>query len=323
MNPIDALPEFHADRLRAFLAVVRAKGFSRGARALGQSQSSVSQAVLGLERELGEPLFVRDGRTIHLTEAGAVLQRHAERAFAELAAARIELGRRKELRAGFLSLGASDTLATYFLPPLLMAFRAKHPQIELRLHNRPSPAVAARVASRRLDLGMISLPLPDRLRLGGRVPSDVLRLTVLAEQREVVICAPGHALAKRKRIDIAELVRHPLILLDATTSTRSFLEAQFRAGEHEPKVVMETSSVEVAKRFVGLDFGVSVIPAMAVAREVAQRELVSLALSVAAPAREVALITSTLGPLSHATRAFLTIAQSALPAAASRARGSP
>lgn len=311
---MDALPEFHADRLRAFLAVVRAHGFSRGARLLQQSQSSVSQAVLALERELGEPLFVRDGRSVHLTEAGVVLQRHAERAFAELSAARVELSRRRDLRAGSLSLGASDTLATYFLPPVLMAFRAKHPQVELRLDNRPSPAVAARVAARRLDLGIISLPLPSRLRLMGRVPSDVLRVTVLSEQREVVICAKGHELSKRKRIDVAELVRHPLILLDTTTSTRSFLETQFRAGDHVPKVVMETSSVEVAKRFVGLGFGVSVIPAMAVTREVAQGELSSLALSVAAQAREVALITSTAGPLSHATRAFLAVAQDVMPA---------
>jgi len=306
---MDALPEFHADRLRAFLAVVRSGGFSRGARALGQSQSSVSQAVLLLEKELGEPLFVRDGRTVHLTEAGKVLQHHAGRAFAELVAARAALDRRKDLRTGRLSLGTSDTLATYFLPPLLTAFRKQHPQLELRLDNRPSPAVAARVAARRLDLGIISLPLPSNMRIGGRPPLDVLRVTVLSEQREVVICAPDHLLAKRRRIDVAELVRHPLILLDTTTSTRSFLDAQFRAAAREPEVVMETSSVEVAKRFVGLGFGVSVIPAMAVSREVQQRELVAITLSVDAAPRQVALITSTAGPLSHATRAFLEIAK--------------
>ena len=75
------LPELHADRLRAFLAVAREGGFSRAARALGRTQSSLSQAVRALEVELGETLFVRDARDVELTEAGQILREHAERAF--------------------------------------------------------------------------------------------------------------------------------------------------------------------------------------------------------------------------------------------------
>ncbi|MFT3927941.1 MAG: LysR family transcriptional regulator [Myxococcales bacterium] len=77
------IPELHADRLRAFLAVAREGGFSRAARALGRTQSSLSQAVRALELELGETLFVRDARDIELTEAGQILREHAERAFQE------------------------------------------------------------------------------------------------------------------------------------------------------------------------------------------------------------------------------------------------
>ena len=78
------LPELHADRLRAFLAVAREGGFSRAARALGRTQSSLSQAVRALEVELGETLFVRDAREVELTEAGQILREHAERAFLEI-----------------------------------------------------------------------------------------------------------------------------------------------------------------------------------------------------------------------------------------------
>src|SRR6185295_5048265 len=110
-----------AVRLGAFVAVAREGGFSRAARALGRTQSSVSQAVALLEAELGEALFVRDGRQTHVTAAGRVLLAHAERAFAEMDAARAELAALRDLTAGTLALGASDTFATYLLPPVFAA----------------------------------------------------------------------------------------------------------------------------------------------------------------------------------------------------------
>ncbi|MCA9676055.1 MAG: LysR family transcriptional regulator, partial [Myxococcales bacterium] len=82
------VPELRLDRLRAFAAVAREGGFSRAARALGRTQSSVSQAVALLEDDVGDLLIVRDGRRTALTEAGRVLRDHAERVLAALADAR-------------------------------------------------------------------------------------------------------------------------------------------------------------------------------------------------------------------------------------------
>ena len=92
--------DFRGDRLAAFVAVAREGGFSRAARALGRTQSSLSQAVALLEHDLAEALFVRDGRSTHLTDAGRVLLAHAERAFAELDAARAELAALRDLTSG-------------------------------------------------------------------------------------------------------------------------------------------------------------------------------------------------------------------------------
>src|SRR4051794_35172821 len=121
------LPELHADRLRAFLAVSREGGFSRAARALGRTQSSLSQAVRALELELGETLFVRDAREVELTEAGQILREHAERAFLEISRARDALLSLRKLTRGTLRVGTSDTLATYVLPAVFAAFRKRYP----------------------------------------------------------------------------------------------------------------------------------------------------------------------------------------------------
>lgn len=300
-----------ADRLRAFLAVAREGGFSRAARRLGRTQSSLSQAVAGLERDLGEPLFVRAGRETRLSEAGRILVPHAERAFAELDRALAALAARRDLAAGTLVIGASDTVAAYLLPPVFAAFRARHPGVELRLDNRPSPAIAARVAEGAVDLGVLSLPLPPGLRLAGRPADEELRLEPLAAQRDVAVCPPGHPLARRRRARLAELADQPLLLLDRTTAARAHLDARFAAAGLAPRVVMEASSVEALKRLVELGFGVSVVPEWAAAREVASGALAAVAVA-GLGGRRVALATPTAGPLSPATREFVAIARAEL-----------
>ncbi len=299
------------ERLRAFLAVAREGGFSRAARALGQSQSAVSQAVIALERGLGEPLFVRDGRVVALTDAGQILRAHAERALGELAAARAAIGKRQRLTAGRLVLGTTDTLACYLLPPVLAAFRARHPELDLGLRLRPSPIVAALAAARRVDVALVTLPLPARLGRARRKTAAAVHAEPLLEQRDVAVCAPGHALAARARVRLAELAPHPLVLLDRTTATRAALDARFAALGTTPRVVMEMTSVEALKRMVELGFGVSVVPELAVADEARRGALVRIALDDG-PRREVALVTPTVGPLSHAARAFVEVCRERL-----------
>jgi len=297
--------DFRTDRLRAFVAVARQRGFTRGARALGRSQSSVSQAVSLLEDELGEPLLVRDGRSVRVTAAGALLLVRAERAFAELEAAEAEIAALRGLESGRLTLGTSDTLAIYLLPPVFACFRERHPGVELKLVNRPSPALAEQVAARQVDLAVASLPLPKSL-------TDPLRVEVLSEQRDVLICRPDHALASRDRVSLASLADHPLLLLDRSTGTRAVLDARFAKLGVEPNIVMEMSSVEVLKRLVELGFGASIVPAMAAQREVANGSLMQIEIRGLGRARQVGILTPTAGPLSPAASAFVAIAHERL-----------
>ncbi|MEY4510779.1 MAG: hypothetical protein RLZZ450_2901 [Pseudomonadota bacterium] len=314
--------ELSTPRLRAFLAVAKARGFSTAARELSQSQSSLSQAVSALEEELGQPLFIRDGRSIHLTEAGRILREHAERAFLELERATDALSALRDLTRGSLLVGTSDTLASYLLPPVFAAFRARYPDVELRLDNRTSPAVAERVAQHRVDLGVISLPLPKAQRIGGRPASEVLVIETLRSQREVVICPKGHAFARRRGVTLAELASQPLVLLDRSTASRALLDQSFRELGLRPHVVMEMSSVEVIKRLVELGFGLSLIPELSGMREFEHGELVALrtkGTEASWPRRHVGLITPIHGSLSHAARAFVEVLRRELPTERARA----
>jgi DNA-binding transcriptional LysR family regulator len=299
-------------RLHTFFLVAREGGFSRAARRLGRTQSSVSQAVALLERELGAELFQRAGRGATPTEAGRLLLAHAERIFEEMARARSHLEAAADLRAGELVIGASDTLACYLLPPLLAAFRDRYPGVELRLDNRPSPATALAVAEGRTQVGVVSLPLPQGLSAGGRPLAERVRCEPLIPQADVAILPPGHRLARRARISVRDLLSAPLLLLDRTTATRAYLESAFAAHRERPQIAMEMSSVEVLKRLVELGFGVSVVPAWAATREHRDRSLVARPLSGLPARRSVGLALPAADPLPRATAAFAELARATL-----------
>lgn len=276
--------ELRSDRLRLFEAVVRLGGFSAAARSLELTQSSVSQTIAALEADVGQPLFDRSSRKLRLTEAGEALRGHAGAVLDALAQTRAALQQLEHVVTGTLALGATDTLATHVLPPVFAAFRRQHPGVELRLDNRTSPAIAEKVASRELDAGVVSLPLPR-----GSAGVEALTQVPLVEQRDVVIVPRGHALAKRKSVRLDQVARFPLVLLDRTTASRAWLERHLAAAKLSPRVAMEMSSLEVLKRLVELDFGISVVPELSVRDEVSGKRLVALPL-IGAERRMVGLL---------------------------------
>ncbi len=306
IHPLDT------DQLLAFVTVARERGFSRAARRLGRTQSAISQAVARLEQDLDARLFVRSGRTTELSAAGRALLERAERILDEMERAREGLKALHDLASGQLVVGTSDTLAYYALPPILAAFRARYPGVELRLDNRPSPATAERVAERAVDVGVVTLPLPPGLRAGGRPVAERLRIEPLARQEEVAICRPDHPLARRRRVGLEAILAFPLLLLDRTTGARALLDAELARLGAVPAPAMEMSSVEVLKKLVELGLGVSVVPALAVEREVEAGVLAAVRLSGLAVERSVGLVTPAAGPPSRAAAAFAEIARTAL-----------
>ncbi len=307
-----AMAPLNSDQLLAFAAVARERGFSRAARRLARTQSAVSQAVARLEEDLGTRLFLRQGRVTELTPAGRLLLERAQRVLDEMERARESLQAMAELREGLLVIGTSDTLAYYLLPPAIAAFRARYPGVELRLDNRPSPATAERVAERAGDVGVGTLPLPPELRIGGRPAAERLRIEPLAPQEEVAICPPGHPLASRRRATLQAVAAHPLLLLDRSTGARSLLDAELARVGAAPAVAMEMSSVEVLKKLVELGLGVSIVPALAVQREVAAGTLAAVRLAGLSAGRRVGMVFPAGGPLPRAAAAFADIARTAL-----------
>jgi DNA-binding transcriptional LysR family regulator len=262
----------------------------------------VSQAIRALEDAVEERLFLRLGRTIELTAAGRILLEHVDESFAALDRARARLSALHELETGELVIGTSDTNACYVLPPVLAAFRARHPGVEVRISNRPSPGTEAQVLAHEVDVGFVTLP----------AGSDKLVAEPLARREDVAIFAPDHPLAGRKRIRLAQLLDSPLLLLDTGSRTRSFIDERLAAERARPRLAMELASIEVVKRLVALGFGVSVVPRIAVEAEVAAGTLASAAVFTRAQARSLGVVYARTAPLSRAAEVFVEMARGIL-----------
>lgn len=294
------------DRLGAFLEVARAGSFSRAARTLGRTQPALSHAVKELEREIGEALLLRERPLVKPTEAGRILIEHATTALSELGRGIERISALKGLRTGRLLLGTTDTHACHVLPPVLRAYRARFPGVELVLENRPSPAVAELVLKREVDLGFVTLPLPAAL-----ARRKELRAETAFATENVAICAPHHALSRRRRVRWTELAREPLLLLHTATTTRQAIDRAMRRLGRTPEIVLESGSLEVLKKLVALHFGVSIVPEFAVAREVARRELVALRIGQRGERAALGFVSRTTGT-TPAAEAFIEVARSAL-----------
>src|SRR4051794_24799485 len=147
-------------QLRYFVAVARAGNFSRAAERCHVSQPSLSQQILKLERQLGQPLLNRLGRRAVPTDAGRLL---LERATAILAA--VEDAERR-LQAGDgghgrLAVGAIPTIAPYLLPAALERFARRWPAVEVSLVEDVTRNLVAAVAEGELDLAVVALPQGD------------------------------------------------------------------------------------------------------------------------------------------------------------------
>lgn len=285
------------ERLNAFQAVAREKSFSKAAQKLFKTQPAISQAIRSLEEELGERLFLRLGRTIQMTPAGQVLFEHVQQAFEALEQGRARIEALRGLREGLLTLGTSDTTACYILPPVLQRFRRCYPGIELVIFNRPSPVVLQQVVSREVDLGVVTLPVQH--------PKVAVQELLIRE--DVVICSPRHALYGRASMELKELEDYPLLLLDRGSNTRSFIDRRLAEAGVTPNLAMELGSIEVIKKLVQLDFGVSMVPYVAVRSEIERGVLGAIRVFDDQEARRLGVIYLRGGYLSLAARTFLTM----------------
>ncbi len=200
--------------LRYFAAVAEEHSFSKAARVLHVSQSSISEQISDLEAEIGVRLLERGTRTTTLTEPGRVFLAHARRVLEEAGnavaeAQRAERGDVGILRIGFFAGGVGEGF-----PELIRSFRKLHPMVELSLHEMISIEQWSALADGRIDIGFTRAPEPQFRR--------DLRYETVQSDPMVAVLPATHRRAGAKRIDLKELAQEPFVLSSRTASPSVF-----------------------------------------------------------------------------------------------------
>ncbi len=244
---------FTLRQLQFFVAAAEAGSVSGAGRALSISQSSVTEAIRGLEADLGVHLFDRQARGILLTHKGSAFLRHARKIMAEVAAARTAFQDEAEATTGRLSLGVTSLVAGYVLSDVLARYRRAHPQVTLNVIEDNGDYLQHLLIGGELDVAvLLTSSVKDRLAL------NVETLLVSPYRLWLPL---GHPLAQQESITLEELAGQPLIQLmvdEIEESTRRLTAAL----PVKPEIAFRTRSVEAVRSLVATGAGLAILPSL-------------------------------------------------------------
>ncbi|MFQ6143373.1 LysR family transcriptional regulator [Streptomyces seoulensis] len=261
--------------LELLLAVARLGSLGGAARELGITQPAASSRVRSMERQLGLALVDRSPRGSRLTDAGALVTDWARRVVEAAEAFDAGTQALRDRRDSRLRVAASMTIAEYLLPGWLLALRARRPDTAVSLLAGNSAVVAERLLAGEADLGFVE---------GVSVPAG-LDSVVIAHDRLIVVAAPAHPWARRRRpIEAAELAATPLILREKGSGTRQVLDAAL-GGLARP--LIELSSTTAVKAAAVSGAGPAVLSELAVGDELTLRRLVTVPVAGVALRRDL------------------------------------
>jgi DNA-binding transcriptional LysR family regulator len=247
-------------RLQVFHAVATRRSFSAAALALSYTQSSVSESVAALERELGVTLLDRSSRPVRPTPAGDVVLAHAETLLGQAAAVAEDLVALARGDAGRLRVAGFYTAWSTFLPAAVAAFSAAHPNVELELSQLDPSAALRAVRAGELDLAVI-------YRFEAGEPGDRVTSTHLGHDG-YALAVPAHgALARKGRLKVSDLAPEkwctPPLASHATTLLQEYCRDH---GGFTPRIEYPTYDVAMAQPLVAAGLAVAMLPSLELAR---------------------------------------------------------
>lgn len=249
------------EQLRIFVAVAERAHVTRAAAALNLTQAAVSASIAALESRHGVKMFDRVGRGIMLTAAGQQFLPEAQAFLVRAAALEAALDDFAGLKRGRLKIHASQTIASYLLPPVIAAFRGTHPGVGVELAIGNTGQVARALREGGAELGFVEGPIaaPD------------FAVEEVAGERMGLFAPPAHPWAKGGALTPGDLRRAEWVFREAGSGTRdAFLAALPGLGVEAAalNIVLTLPSNEAVREAVAAGAGVACLSPLVCARAV-------------------------------------------------------
>jgi LysR family transcriptional regulator, transcriptional activator of the cysJI operon len=285
------------ETLKIFCDLVETKSLSRAAERNFVTQSAVSQQVRGLEEKFKRRLLerMRGGREVGLTEEGEVFYQESR----QIVNAYAQLEERMRTLTGTVSgtvhVATVYSIGLHELPAVIRRFMAEHPDAKIDLEYSRTTRIVRDVLAGTVELGVVAYPEKKR----------GLSVVPLGGDRLVLICPPGHPLAKHKKVRARDLNDQDFVLFERDIPTRRATDKILRAQGVSVKRVAEFDNIETIKRAVEVGIGAAIVPSPSVIDEARVGSLAVVALAEAEWTRSVGVIYRSDRTLGTAAKKFI------------------
>jgi LysR family transcriptional regulator, transcription activator of glutamate synthase operon len=285
---IDAVMDEVVSRLAVLRALAADEHVTHAAEAAGVPQPTVSRWLASLSESLGAPVATRSGRRIRLTRAGRLLCEAADRALTTLESGHRAAAEEVSPERGQVALGFLHLLGRSVVPTLVSGFRERHPSVRFRLVQNSRQDILANLADGVVDLAFVSPPPTD----------PAFAHAVIREEELILVVPPGHHLAGRASVAVAELVGEEFVGLEPGYGLRQITDDLCATAGFTPTLAFEGQETETVRGLVAAGLGVALLP-----HADSPSGLPEIPLTPRA-AREIALVWLTDTPLPPAVHAF-------------------
>jgi DNA-binding transcriptional LysR family regulator len=291
----------HAEDLRWYVVLAETEHLTEAAAVMGTSQPNLSRSLRRVESAFGVPLFERERRGLRLNPYGRLVLEAARAGTTAIDTARQRIDALLDPDSGTVRLGFLHSVATSLVPDLLKAFREVAPSVRFALRQEPAHDIVQDLESGEAEIG-ITAPRPDQ---------EVFGWHLLERQRLCLHVPPGHALADRRRVELAAAADEPFIGLRPGFGFRRVTDELCRAAGFTPRLAFEATDLATIDSLVGAGLGVAVLPSGAVRGN--ESGAVSVPLAGVQARREIGMAWRQRAQLTPAAERFRTFVRS-LPA---------
>lgn len=240
--------DFH--HLKYFVEVADQKSFSKAARNLHISQSAISRTIKALEDELGVVLFMRNAKSVELTDGGTIFLTHAKRVVFMFEHLKVDFENEFRLEQGSILIGLPPITDAPIFAQLLGEFKRAYPQIELELYEHGSKKIELSVQEGLIDIGIICTKPNPREFESFYLTSDPL----------CVILPRDNPLAKEKEISLDMLSEESFVLHKDDFNLHDEVVKSCKHAGFQPHIVFETSQRDLMLQTVGAHLAIALLP---------------------------------------------------------------
>ncbi len=265
------------DWYKIFCCAAECGNITAAAEKLFISQPAVSQTVRQLEEALGCALFLRTPKGVRLTVEGQILQKYVSEGAALFSEGERRLTAMLRLDAGEIKIGASDMTLEFCLLPYLEKFHAKYPNIKIAITNNPTPRSLELLKQGRLDFAAVSEPFE----ITG------FEVTKIREIKDIFICSVKRDIPDNTRIDS---IKNELIMLEKNTSTRAFIDNEFKKRGIYAIPQFELATSPQIVRFTARNMGIGCVVSDFAAQALNAGEVKEIKSDIFLPSRNICII---------------------------------